>query len=385
MPDTRSREALRSIETPAVVVDRGRLTRNIERVQQIGDANRVAVRPHIKTHKCIEVAQMQLEAGACGITASKTSEAQVFVEAGIPSVTVAFPVVESTKARRLVAAAAPRNCDLRFIMDSEVSLEAIERAVEPDGRCVGVYVKIDVGLGRVGLRPDAENLEALAGRVASSPRLEFRGLLSHAGHCYAASGREAVREIAESERRQLLAARERLRRAGLEVSDLSVGSTPTVLACSNFEGLGEIRPGNYVFFDLTAVRLGVASLGDVAFSVLASVVSANETYAIIDAGSKVLSSDLGPHGTGAVRGYGRAFPIDADIDEATVDSSLLVEKLSEEHGFVRQGENRLRIGDRLRVVPNHSCPAANLADWFHVLDEDDSTARWRVAAAGKVV
>ena len=165
----------------------------------------------------------------------------------------------------------------------------------------------------------------------------------------------------------------------------AVRADPTVLAGGRFEGLGEIRSGNYVFLDLPAVRLGVASLGDVAFSVLASVVSANETYAIIDAGSRVLSSDLGPHGTGGVRGYDRAFPIDADIDEATVDSSLLVEKLSEEHGFVRHGESRLRIGDCPRIVPNHSCPAANLADWFHVLNEDDSTARWRVAAAGKVV
>ena len=378
-------EALKSTETPSVVLDRGRVLRNISRVQRIGDDNHVAVRPHIKTHKCVEVARLQLEAGACGITASKTSEAQVFVEAGVSSVTVAFPVIESSKARRLVEAASPRDCELSFIVDSEVSLEAVERAVAPDDPPVGIYVKIDVGLGRVGLRPDAENLDTLASRAASSPRLEFRGLLSHAGHCYAAAGREAVRKIAESERCQLLAARERLQRSGLEVPELSVGSTPTVLAGGRFDGLDEIRPGNYVFLDLTAVRLGVASLAEVAFTVLASVVSVNETYAIIDAGSKVLSSDLGPHGTGGVRGFGRAFPIDTGIDDATVDSSFPVEKLSEEHGFVRHEGSRLRIGDRVRVVPNHSCPVANLAGWFLVLNEDGSTSRWRVAAAGKVV
>lgn len=375
---------LQSIETPAIVLDRERLSQNISRVQQIGDNHRLAVRPHIKTHKCIELARLQLEAGASGITASKTSEALVFIEAGVPSVTVAFPVIESYKACRLVEAADARNCDLNFIADNEHTLEAIERAVGTEGGSVGIYIKIDVGLGRVGLKPDAENLVSLAHLVAASPCLEFRGLLSHAGHCYAAAGREAVREVAESERHQLLAARARLRRSGLEVPELSVGSTPTVLAGSNFDGLREIRPGNYVFFDLTAVRLGVASLTEVSFSVLASVVSVNERYAIIDAGSKVLSSDLGPHGAGSIRGYGRAFPIDIDISDTTVDSSLLVEKLSEEHGFVRHEGALLQIGSRLRVVPNHSCPVANLADWFHVLSQKQSSSRWRVAAAGKV-
>ena len=379
----RSLDALLSIETPAVVVDRERLSRNITRVRKIGEENRLAVRPHIKTHKCIELAQLQLDSGACGITASKTSEAMVFVEAGVPSVTVAYPVVEPRRARRLVDAAGARNCDLRFIVDSEYALEAITQAAATGGTA-GIYIKIDVGLGRVGLKPDAGNLASLAHRVAASPRLEFRGLLSHAGHCYAATGYDGVREIAESERLQLLSARERLRRSGLQVPELSVGSTPTVLAGSSFEGLGEIRPGNYVFFDLTAVRLGVASMAEVALSVVTSVVSVNEHHAIIDAGSKVLSSDLGPHGTTSIRGFGRAFSIDSEIDDVTVESSFLIEKLSEEHGFVRHEGADLRIGSRLRVVPNHSCPVANLADWLHIVDRDQSSFRWRVAAAGKV-
>lgn len=378
-------DILQSLETPAIVLDRERLAHNISRVQQIGDDHRLAVRPHIKTHKCIELARLQLEAGACGITASKTSEALVFIEAGVPSVTIAFPVIESYKACRLVKAADARSCDLSFIADNEYTLAAIERAVGSEGGSVGIYIKIDVGLGRVGVKPDAEILVSLANLVAASSSLEFRGLLSHAGHCYAAAGYEGVREIAESERHQLLAARARLRQSGLHVPELSVGSTPTVLASGNFDGLGEIRPGNYVFFDLTAVRLGVASLDEVAFSVLASVVSVNDRYAIIDAGSKVLSSDLGPHGVGSMGGYGRAFPIDVDICDTTISSSLQVERLSEEHGLIRHEGTLLRIGDRLRVVPNHSCPVANLADWFHVLNRDQSSSRWKVAAAGKVV
>ena len=377
-------DALQSIETPAVVVDHERLSRNVARVRKIGEEHRLAVRPHVKTHKCIELAQLQLDSGACGITASKTSEALVFVEAGIPSVTVAYPVIEPGKARRLVEVAGAEKCDLRFIVDNEETLEVITQAMAATGGTAGVYIKIDVGLGRVGLKPDAWNLVPLAQRVAASPRLELRGLLSHAGHCYAATGHEAVREIAESERRQLLSAQERLRRSGLQAPELSVGSTPTVLVGDNFEGLAEIRPGNYVFFDLTAVRLGVASLAEVAFSVVTSVVSVNENHAIIDAGSKVLSSDLGPHGTKGIRGYGLAFPIENEIGDVTVESSFMVEKLSEEHGFVRREGAHLRIGDRLRVVPNHSCPVTNLADWLYILNQDRISFRWRVAAAGKV-
>jgi D-serine deaminase-like pyridoxal phosphate-dependent protein len=375
---------LQSIETPAVVVDLERLSRNIARVQNIGKENRLNVRPHIKTHKCVELAQLQLDYGAHGITASKAGEALVFIDAGFPSVTVAYPVIHSNKARRLIDAAGATRCDLRFIADNKATLEALTQAVTTMGGTIGVYIKIDVGLGRVGVKPDAESLTSLARQAADSPGLELRGLLSHAGQCYGATSHEEVRQIAESERRQLLFARDRLAQSGLQVPELSVGSTPTVLASDSFEGLSEIRPGNYVFFDLTAVRLGVASLAEVAFSVVTSVVSVNENYAIIDAGSKVLSSDLGPHGTAGVQGYGQAFPIESEIDDPMVESSFLVEKLSEEHGFVRHGGASIQVGNRLRVVPNHSCPVANLANWLYILDQDQPIRRWRVAAAGRV-
>ena len=376
--------ALQTLETPAVVVDYPRLVRNIARAQRIADDNRLRLRPHIKTHKCIELARLQLGHGACGITAAKASEALVFVEADFPSVTVAYPVIDAAKANRLIEAARATMCDLRFIADSQEGAEALSRAASAQESSVGVYIKIDVGLGRVGLKHDAEALPSLARRIVDSPGLRFCGLLSHAGQSYGATGRQEVGDIAEDERRQLLAASERLSSLGLGVPELSVGSTPTVLAAANFEGLSEIRPGNYVFFDLTAIRLGVATLAEVALSVLTTVVSVNDTYAIIDAGSKVLSSDLGPHGSGGLQGFGQAFRLERDIDEAAPGSELSVERLSEEHGFVRHKGARLRVGDRLRVVPNHSCPVANLSDDLCILNGEESARRWKVAAAGRV-
>ena len=160
--------------------------------------------------------------------------------------------------------------------------------------------------------------------------------------------------------------------------EVSVGSTPTVLGCESFEGMTEIRPGNYVFADATAVRLGVATFNDVALSVLTTVISANDRYFIIDAGSKVLSSDLGAHGTGGNAGYGLGFRID-DLSR----EPLRVVRLSEEHGFIER-EGDLPIGTKLRVIPNHACPVANLAERLTVVSNDEVVDQWAVAARAKV-
>lgn len=380
MPD----EPLMAIETPAVVIDRGRFEANLELVRRLGAANRLNVRPHIKTHKSVEVAELQMATGASGITASKPSEARVFVEAGFPSVTVAYPIIDSGKARRLIDVAAERDCELRFIADSEATASAVADAAGAMKYKVRVYIKIDVGLHRVGLRPESASLASLARLLCGFRYLELFGLLSHAGHAYGARSVAEIRDIAESERRQMLLAQERLRSAGLSVSELSVGSTPTVLAAKDFDGVTEIRPGNYVFFDLTAVRLGVARMSDVALSVLTSVVSVNDDYAIIDAGSKVLSSDLGPHGTVGVSGFGKAFPLERNLDEESSKGSLSIEKLSEEHGFIRKENRHVEVGDRFRIVPNHCCPVANLSRQLISVGDDGQVQYWKVAAAGRV-
>lgn len=376
-------ESVHDIETPAIIVDRDRLLRNIERVQSVGRTHGLAVRPHIKTHKCVTIAELQIRAGACGITASKPTEAEVFIEAGVKSVTVAYPLIDVRKATHLMDRALRMDCDLAAIADSHIVVDCLESAAKETGAKAGVYVKIDVGLHRVGLRPDAEELIPIARRLQDCPHLHFRGLLSHAGQAYGAKNVAGVREVANSERRILMDVKSRLLDVDVPVEEISVGSTPTVLAVENFDGATEIRPGNYVYFDLTAVRLGIARLSDVSLSVLASVVSANDRYAIVDAGSKVLSSDAGPHGTEGVEGFGLAFPEELTIGEGFAKDAFPVAKLSEEHGFLRLDGRRLRVGDRLRILPNHSCPVTNLADEV-VLLEDNGVQRWPIAAAGKV-
>lgn len=373
--------SLNELETPAVVVDRERLAANLQRVQAIGEHRGVRIRPHIKTHKCLEIAWLQLEGGAVGITASKPNEALVFIENGFRSVTVAYPLVDERKVHRLLAAVRARGTDLRVTVDSCAGVKVLSERATALGVVVGIYVEIDVGLHRCGVQEDDPELVSLVQLVRSSSGLRFVGLLSHAGHAYAARTSAEVAAIAAEECGIMERVRRRLENAGIEVPEVSVGSTPTVLASDSYQGITEIRPGNYVFLDRTPVRLGLATLNQVALTVVATVVSRSEAYLITDAGSKVLSSDLGAHGTAGAGGYGLAFPLAQEIGTS---AGLNVAKLSEEHGFVERGTAEIAIGAKLRIVPNHACPVVNLADELIVVSGDQVVERWRVAARGQV-
>ncbi|MBL26318.1 MAG: alanine racemase [Rhodospirillaceae bacterium] len=368
------------VESPCILIDTGRLEANIARMQRKALARKVALRPHAKTHKVTEIAGLQLAAGAVGLTTSKSEEAVTFIEAGVPSVTVAYPLADPRKVDRVLGAARHHGTDTRFIVDSEAGLDLLAAcAADRSTDGIPVLIKIDVGLGRCGLKEADPRIIDLARRADATRGLTFAGLLSHAGHAYAAGNADAVRAIATEEAAILNRLRSCLDDAGIATPCLSVGSTPTVLAAEDFGGVDEIRPGNYVFMDLTQLRLGVASLDEVALTVLTTVVSSHEGQAIIDAGSKVLSTDLGPHGTGS-GGYGRAWLADAPLGDGP---GFAVTRLSEEHGFVATDGARLPVGTRLRIVPNHSCPVANLADRV-IAFSDGVSEPWPVAARGKV-
>lgn len=372
-------ESSATVPTPHVAIDSARLVANLDRVAGIARANAVGLRPHVKTHKCLEVARLQLDRGAVGVTASKPQEALVFIEAGIPSVTVAYPVVHPQAARALLDSAARNKCDLRFVVDSLEGVEAIA-AGTAKGSKASLLLEIDVGLERCGVKPGSAAVERIAGAIRGSARLELRGILSHAGHAYAAPGTREITAIANDERRQMALVVDQLAAYGCVVEEVSVGSTPTVLAAESFAGLTEIRPGNYVFLDATACRLGIAGLDDVALGVVTTVVSANERYCIIDAGSKVLSSDTGPHGSGG-GGFGRCFALGKAA--RSWPEGRPVARLSEEHGLVEHGGAPVPIGTRAVVIPNHSCPVVNLADRLVVLEQGRDPDFWTVAARGR--
>ena len=366
------------VETPAVLLDEARMMDNLHAMQDLADRHGVALRPHAKTHKSLEIGRRQVGLGAAGVTVATVDEAQVFIEGGFNSITVARPVVSPSKWDRLLSAARDRGTEIRVVVDSEAGIQVAGERAAAHGKAVGLFLKIDVGLHRCGLPPEDPRIGELARAVLDHGDLDFRGILSHAGHVYGAGSCAEAAGVAEEERRKMVAVRDALQADGIPVPEVSVGATPAVLATKSFEGITEIRPGNYVFLDLLPVRVGVARLTDVALSVLATVISANEHYFVTDSGSKTLTSDTGVHGMTGDQGFGLAYPASGFLDP---EREMTVEKVSEEHGMVGRNGCDLPIGSKIRVVPVHSCPVANLARSYVVLTADGLDA-WPVDAAG---
>ena len=378
-PNLTSSTNFAQIETPAVLLDETKMMANLEFMQDLADRNSVALRPHIKTHKSVEIGRKQIELGSSGITVATIDEALVFLNAGFTSITVARPVVSSQKWNQILSVKSHRKVDIRVVVDSEEGIRIASEQAEFHKQEVGLFLKIDVGLHRCGLMPNDQNINKLAVMIHENEYLDFRGLLSHAGHVYGSKSVTDATEIAENERQIMVVLRDDLLKAGLPVPEISVGATPAVLATDCFDGITEIRPGNYVFLDLLPTRVGVARVYDVALSVLATVISKNSQYLVTDAGSKTLSSDTGVHGMTSDQGFGLAYPAEHFLD---ADYEMIVEKVSEEHSMLTHTNCTLSIGAKIRVVPVHSCPVANLARSYVVLSPG-GLVTWPVDAAGR--
>jgi D-serine deaminase-like pyridoxal phosphate-dependent protein len=258
-------------------------------------------------------------------------------------------------------------------------------AMHRAGRTLDVLVKVDVGFHRCGIDPDGDPLAFLQA-IARLPGLRLRGLLSHAGHGYHAASEDELAAIARKEADTLSQLRERAAASGIPLDEISVGATPTLRFSAGQSGVTELRPGNYVYFDRTQVALGAAGLDDCALTVLATVVSKHPGRIILDCGSKTLTNDQA-RGIAAATGYGAVLAGESDdLDYAReVDEALTIERLSEEHATVRvTGSTRLEPGDRVRVVPNHSCVVSNLVDVVRLVDGDRVIDTLPVAARGRI-
>ena len=370
---------LRQIPTPVVVIDRARVRANIDAMQALATSAGVTLRPHAKTHKSPVIARWQLEAGAVGICCAKLGEAEVFADAGITDIRLPYPVNPANAER--VRALLGRGIKLSIIVDDPDVARGWSRAMAGSGLSLDVLVKVDVGFHRCGVDPDSPRGMDVIKAVNELSGLSFRGLLSHAGHSYGAGSAHDLAQIADAEITILRTLAGRARDAGIEVAEISVGSTPTARFIPLQKGVTEMRPGNYVFCDRTQVGLGAIAFAGCAMSVISTVVSRPAASRLVfDAGSKTLSSDAA-RGFGSSSGHGLVYP---SLDAESPEPSIVIERLSEEHAVARVMPNcALRPGDRVRILPNHACVVTNLASELLLVDGLDVVDRIPVAARGK--
>ncbi len=336
---------LQDLETPALLLHLDVVQRNVKRMAERARRLGVTLRPHAKTHKCVELGVLQLEQGGQGLTVATTVEAEVFARAGVRDLTWAFPIDPGHIAhpRRILA---DTGVTVRVVVDDLDAARALA------GSGLHAWLKVDCGYHRAGVDPTAPYALQVA--------------------------RELGRERGMDERRVMVGFAERLRAEGIPVRGISVGSTPAMAAAERLDGVTEARPGNYVFYDRTMVLIGCCAPEDVGVTVLASVVShqPGASHFIVDAGALELSKDVGPThldlppAMGLIRDH----------------AELTVATLSQEHGLIRAEspaaiEGRFKVGEKLEIVPNHSCLTVAHFDYYHVVQDGRVVERWKIERA----
>ncbi len=367
---------LKELGTPAALVDLDTLERNCVRMNERARRLGVVLRPHVKTHKCVEIARIQTRGHSGALTVSTMAEARAFASAGFSDLTYAVPVPFHAipEAADLLA----RGTRLNLLLDSEAALRELEAAMPALNLRFPVFLKVDCGYHRAGVDPAREESLALARALAASRHLEFRGILTHSGQAYRCRNREEALSVAEHERDLMAAFAGKLRSAGVPVPEVSVGSTPACCAARDWSGVTEIRPGNFAFFDAFQAAIGSCAQEDaLAFTVLSTVIGhyPGRGALLLDAGALALSKDAGPVHVTPGCGFGvLCDPLGRPIQGTRLTS------LSQEHGLVAVSDpslfTRIPVGSKVRIIPNHSCLAAACFRTYVVLKEGRADGEW---------
>lgn len=357
------------ISTPFIEIDAGIVQQNIEGMAAYARANDLRLRPHIKTHKSLHLAALQLEAGAIGLTVAKPGEAEVMARlAG--DILMAYPAVQPERCALLAELALTTT--VRVGVDSLFAAGVLSGAASAAGSTIGILVDLDVGLGRTGVQTPAEAL-ALAQEIDGMPGLRLDGIMFYPGHIKSSSDTQP--EILSGIDALLGETIGLWEKHGLEAPIVSGGSTPTAYQSHHIRHATEIRPGTYIFNDMNTVRGGYVSLDECAAHIVCTVVSdAVPGQVVIDAGSKTLTSDL--CGPAPDSGYGYVI----EYPEARIG------KLTEEHGQIdlSRYSSRPKVGDRLTIIPNHICPCINLQDRVYWARAGEPVEALEVDARGRV-
>ena len=364
---------LDELSTPCALVDLDRLESNAKRMAEKAMRLGVRLRPHVKTHKCIEAARIQTDLHFGGVSVSTLVEAQAFAAGGFSDITYAVPI-----APQKIGDAADLHAEignLNLLVDHPETVRAIEEVAASRRTSLPVFLEIDCGGGRSGVDPASDVTQLLVRRLADSESIDFRGLLTHAGHAYGARSRSEAYEVACEERNLMTAIAAEFRDLGVEIPEVSVGSTPTLRAIDDLTGVTEARPGNYLFFDAIQAAIGSCDLDDIAFSVLATVISVDpeQGRAVIDTGALALSMDPGPTHVDPECGFG----LPVTLEDQHRLPGLRLTGLTQEHGTLKgPGVEALHPGTHLRILPNHSCFSAACFDRYNVLRCTEVVDEW---------
>ncbi|WP_047151846.1 alanine racemase [Aneurinibacillus tyrosinisolvens] len=335
------------LSTPVVIVDLDIVEKNISKMAEKVKKAGIKHRPHIKTHKSVYFAKMQQRAGISGITCAKLGEAEIMAEAGFNDILIAFPIVGEDKLERFYQLA--KKINVRTCIDSIDVAQSLSNIGAKLNKPIQVYIEVDGGIHRCGRQPGEDTLQ-FANLIKNLPGIKIIGLLTYAGQIYSKGTFDEIAKMAEEEAKTIKQTADILRNAGFSIQAVSAGSSISSKFVENMEGVTEVRAGNYIFNDVSQLSTGMVTIDECALRVIATVVSTpSPGKAIIDAGSKTLTTDTTHFGNGF--GY--------IIEHPGVE----IFKLNEEHGFLRFDPSvQLHIGQRLTIIPNHACVIPNLCD-----------------------
>lgn len=361
------------IDTPALLIDYDLMVQNLKFMQGKAEQYKVKLRPHTKTHKMPELAKLQVEMGACGITVAKVGEAEVMAQNGLTNIFIANEIVGLSKLERLRELT--RQIDIRLGVDNEYQIKQLAEVFKNEDKGIEVLIELEVGENRSGVITD-EQLLHLARCIAQTPKVHLKGIFSHEGHTYKAANREeCIRLAAESQERTLRAAN-MIRGLGIELDTVSIGATPSLMQAGISKGITEIRPGTYIFLD-AGQGSALGGFSKCAATILTTVISQpTEERVVLDAGAKSLTSQNRSGGICATYGYG--------LVKNTEDVRL--SGLFDEHGLIcdKTFSESVQVGEKIEVIPNHICPACNLYESAYLVSGGKIEREISILCRGKV-
>ncbi|RDW21495.1 amino acid aldolase [Oceanobacillus arenosus] len=339
----------------------------------IARENKVNIRPHIKTHKLPYIAKEQLASGAIGITVAKISEAEVMADNGIQNIFIAYPIVTKEKIQKAIELS--KRVKLILGVDSLVGAKRLSELAVENNITLEIRLEVDSGLERTGI--PYENVKDIAKEISTYRNLEISGIYTFRGPVLNGSPTLNFVEAGIEEGEMMVKLADQLRKAGLSIDDVSVGSTSTSASAATVPGVTEIRPGTYVFYDAMQEKYGCCTEEECAAVVKVTVISRpTKNRAIIDGGSKTFATDVQPNQAPIyLKGFGKVVG----------HPNIILERLTEEHGMLHiEGDSPIEVGDTLEIIPNHICTTINLHNFIFMKEKDNTFERYEVLARGKL-